>query len=210
MLANSRLSPLQVRILALLDGISPAWTLTGGAALAGFILGHRTTRDLDLFWRGASELGALPAEVERRLRAAQLDVAAIQSAPAFRRLSVKDDHERILVDLVADPTATIEPPARTEEGFQIDSRHEILVNKLCTLLSRTEVRDLEDVRALLAAGGDLDRALHDAPQKDGGFSPLVLAWSLSQLPLMAAREAGFDQARLEAFRDELIRHLTPP
>jgi hypothetical protein len=47
---TSRLSSTQVAILEALAGIEPRWTLTGGAALAGFHLGHRTTRDL--FWQG--------------------------------------------------------------------------------------------------------------------------------------------------------------
>jgi len=42
-----------------------------------------------------------------------------------------------------------------------------------TLLERSEIRDLADVKALLDAGGDLDAALRDAPTKDAGFSPVV-------------------------------------
>jgi hypothetical protein len=33
------------------------WTLSGGAALAGFHTAHRETRDLDLFWQRSRELG---------------------------------------------------------------------------------------------------------------------------------------------------------
>jgi hypothetical protein len=40
----------------LFAGIDPHWTLTGGGALAGVHLGHRETRDLDLFWRSRPEL----------------------------------------------------------------------------------------------------------------------------------------------------------
>jgi hypothetical protein len=41
-----------------LAGITPPWTLTGGGALAGVHLGHRETRDLDLFRRNRGELGS--------------------------------------------------------------------------------------------------------------------------------------------------------
>ena len=42
-----KLSSLQERVLRLLADIEPPWTLTGGAALAGFHTHHRATRDLD-------------------------------------------------------------------------------------------------------------------------------------------------------------------
>ncbi len=52
-----RLSALQERVLILLAEIAPPWTLTGGAALAGFHTMHRETRDLDLFFRGHATSG---------------------------------------------------------------------------------------------------------------------------------------------------------
>jgi hypothetical protein len=91
------------------------------------------------------------------------------------------------------------------------SPHEILVNKLCALLGRSEVRDLEDVRALLEAGTSLERALTDAPKKDSGFSALTLAWVLSEMPVQSlAQMAGWssEQAtRLEVFRDRLTAQI---
>lgn len=53
---DSRLSALQRHILRVLASMDPRWTLTGGGALAGLYLGHRETRDLDLFWHGLSAL----------------------------------------------------------------------------------------------------------------------------------------------------------
>jgi hypothetical protein len=119
------------------------------------------------------------------------------------------------VDLVADPVATIEPPmSATIDGatIEVDTPHEILVNKLCALLGRTELRDLVDVRALLDAGGDFLRGLADAPRKDGGFSPLTLAWLLQGFDVRTlCIEGGLGEvetAGLEEFRQELITRLT--
>ncbi|MEZ4320700.1 MAG: hypothetical protein R3F61_24680 [Myxococcota bacterium] len=67
---ESRLGRLQHQILEILAGMG--WTLTGGGALAGFHLGHRETRDLDLFWTGPKTLDRIPEEVEARLGAAGL------------------------------------------------------------------------------------------------------------------------------------------
>jgi hypothetical protein len=94
----------------------------------------------------------------------------------------------------------------------VDSRHELLVNKLTTLLERSEIRDLADVQALLDAGGDLDAALRDAPSKDAGFSALTLAWVLKGYdPRPAAKALGMSGERaleLVTFRDWLIDRLT--
>jgi hypothetical protein len=92
-----------------------------------------------------------------------------------------------------------------------DAVHEILVNKLCALISPTELRDLRDVRELVARGGDLARGLREAPRKDGGFSALTLGWQLKAFPIatMAATEdlPSADVKALESCRDELVKHL---
>ena len=214
-MGSGGLSSLQARVLELLAGMEPPWTLTGGAALVGFHLHHRQTRDLDLFWRGEDRLGVWRDEVVRRLIVAGLSVEPLHSSDSFQRLSAGDGRETVIIDLVADPVAAVEPAAELVHGrarIRVDTTHEILVNKLCTLLGRAEFRDLVDVRALLAAGGDLARALQDAPRKDGGFSPLTLAWLLRGLPVgvMASEEGvGAPEAgALERFRDDLVARLT--
>ena len=60
-----KLTALQERVLILLADIAPPWTLTGGAALAGFHTMHRETRDL--FFRGHANLGAVVRDVTTQL-----------------------------------------------------------------------------------------------------------------------------------------------
>ena len=201
----SRLLPIQEDILALLAGMEPPWTLTGGGALVGFHLGHRQTRDLDLFWHGAIALPA-PEAVEERLRAAGYDVAVLRRAPTFVQLRVSDGGDAMVVDLVADPVPVVEPPREARVGgaaILVDTPHEILVNKLCALLSRSALRDLVDVLALLDFGGDLARACRDAVGKDGGFSPATLGWVLHGMPLAAlARVSGLGEAETAAVESQ--------
>lgn len=194
--------------------MSPPWTLMGGAALAGLHLGHRATRDLDLFWRRRSELGELVREAEQWLHRAGLQVQVVQRAAAFARLRVADGTETVTVDLVAEPAPPLELEERAALGdfvVPVASRHELLVTKLCSLLGRSEIRDLQDVAALLEAGGDLRRAAEDAPRVDTGFSPLTLAWVLRGLAVeKLARMAGIEgeaAAELARFRDGLVAEL---
>lgn len=196
---DSRLGRLQRRILDSLAGMG--WALTGGGALAGFHLGHRETRDLDLFWHGRASLDRLPEEVEARLRADGLEVLRLQTAATFCRIRVSDGTEAIPLDLVADVTPCIEAAEELEPGVFVDTPYEILVNKLTALLSRWAVRDLVDVRALEASGLQLERALEDASRKDGGFSPLTLAWVLDTIPL------GELDEDLRRYRETLVARL---
>lgn len=70
------------------------------------------------------------------------------------------------------------------EGSKLtDPPEEILSNKLCALLSRSEVRDLVDVRALEMAGYRVEDALPAAKLKDSGLTPAQLGWVLSEITL---------------------------
>lgn len=214
MASGGRLTALQVRILRTLAGLTPRWTLSGGGALAGVHTQHRTTRDLDLFCQACRALDRAPEDAKARLEAAELRVAVQQRAEAFCRFEVRDAVEMTLVDLVADPVPLAEPPVEVDVGgarIWVDTPHQILVNKLCALLSRSELRDLEDVQALVGTGLDLRRALADAPAQDGGFSPLTFAWVLRQLPIavMATAMGRTDDSvrALERYRDDLVEQV---
>ncbi len=214
-MSGSRLTPLQRRVLRVLARLEPPWTLTGGGALVGFHLAHRETRDLDLFWRERGELGQLAADALGELRGDSLEAQVLRTAPAFAELRVTDGTGSCIVDLVAEPFPPVEPPVKAEvEGatIAVDSRRELLASKLATLLERSEIRDLADVKALLDAGGDLETGLRDAPVKDAGFSPLTLAWVLKGYdPRPAAKALGLIDSRAEelaSFREWLIDRLT--
>lgn len=212
--AGSKLTQLQEVVLRHLAPMEPHWTLVGGGSLAAVHLMHRATRDLDLFWRCRSELGGLADEAERRLAEEGLEVEVLQRSVSFARLRVAEGSEVVTVDLVADPMPAVEADEEVELGgfkFFTSSRREILVAKLCALLGRSEIRDLQDVKALLDAGEDLGQALRDAPQVDRGFSPLNLAWVLRDLRVeRLASVSGLtdDEARrLTDFRDDLVQQL---
>ena len=214
-MSGSRLTPLQLRILRVVARLEPPWTLTGGGALVGFHLAHRETRDLDLFWRERGELGELVTDALGVLRADGLEAQVLRTAPAFAELRVTDGTGSCIVDLVAEPFPAVEAPILVGlEGVTIavDSRRELLASKLATLLERSEIRDLADVKALLDAGGDLATGLRDAPAKDAGFSPLTLAWVLKGYDLRpAAKTLGLDDSRvgeLASFRQWLLDRLT--
>jgi predicted nucleotidyltransferase component of viral defense system len=211
---DSRLDEIQRSVLETLGSAVSGWTLSGGAALAGFHLGHRSTRDLDLFWHGRSSLDRIGEEVRHELESREFRVTVLQAAPAFVRLLVERKGQTTTLDLVAEPIPPIDMPGSESIGtiqIRVDTAQEILVNKLCALLHRSESRDLLDVLALLEHGADLRRALTDAPRKENGFSPLTLMWVLREMPLQSMARgsgAGVREGRqLERMRDELVQRI---
>jgi hypothetical protein len=95
MMSNSRLTPLQQKILACLAQMDPPWTLIGGAALAGFHLHHRTTRDLDLFWSQPLDMSLFAVEAVRLLENEKLHCNVMQRTPTFVRLLVDDGRDQV-------------------------------------------------------------------------------------------------------------------
>ena len=204
---QDRLGPLQREILERFCELAPEFFLTGGAALAGFHLGHRTTHDLDLFVtedrldEGAAVLravaGALGAELE-----------SLRTSPTFRRFLVRCRDEGVVVDLVHDPTPQ-SGPKQEVGGVRLDSPEEILANKLCSLLSRSELRDLVDVMALEQAGYGLEAALALAARKDAGLTPAQLAWVLSAISIGddARIPGGCTASELRTYLEDLRARL---
>lgn len=183
--------------------------LTGGAALAGFHLGHRTTLDLDLFTNED-----LMDEGEQALleTARDLDVGVerLRTSSDFRRFLLTRGSESLVVDLVRELAPQIDEEKIEIRGIPVDSTREIMANKLCTLLSRAELRDLVDVRALEDVGLSVEEHLPLAAEKDAGLTAGQLAWVLSQIEIGddASPPGGVSALELRSFVEDLIRRLT--
>lgn len=181
-LATSRLSGLQSEILEAFFKREKRFFLTGGAALAGFHLGHRATEDLDLF-----ATTNLLDDGDRALRAVVEEIGAslekITTAPEFRRFLVKRGEEGIVVDLVFDRVAQGSKEKQSFGDIRVDPPEEILANKLCAVLSRSELRDLVDIFALEDMGLKVEESLNLAKKKDSGLTEAQLAWLISGIEI---------------------------
>ena len=205
----SRLSALQRDVMRGFFTREQRFFLTGGGALVGFHLGHRETEDLDLFAtqavldEGLLALAAVAADLGS-------SIERIADNPFIKRSVIRRGEESVKVDLVFEPVAQWFPRKREIDGILVDPPEEILANKLCTLLSRAEVRDLVDVLALERAGFRIEDALPAAMRKDGGLTPAQLAAVLSEwrLGVDAQLPGGVSVAELDAYRRELIPRLT--
>ena len=203
------LSSLQEKVLHGFFRKTRSFFLTGGAALAAYHLGHRATDDLDLFTTTCDlEDGVVALRSVAEELGASLE--ALRTSPDFRRFLLTVAGEAVVVDLVRDRVPQIYADKLDRDGILVDPPAEILANKLCTLLSRCEVRDLVDVLFLERAGLRVEDALVPASTKDGGLTAAQLAWVLSQVTVGpdARIPAGVKPDELQAFLEDLVTRLS--
>ncbi|TKC99887.1 nucleotidyl transferase AbiEii/AbiGii toxin family protein [Polyangium fumosum] len=213
---RNQLSPLQEELLNAFFRRERRFFLTGGAALAGFHLGHRRTADLDLFTtpKSAGPDANTLDEADEALRNAAAEIGATventRTNPTHRQRLVKRGSDRLKVDLVVDEATQGYPHKMTIGDVLVDPPEEILANKLCTLLSRSEPRDLVDVHALERKGYRVEDALPLAARKDGSATPAEIAWVLEQIEIGedAVLPGNVPAREIRAYLEDLIARLT--
>lgn len=205
------LTALQAEVLDAFFAEEQGYFLTGGAALAGYHLKHRETSDLDLFAldddaprRGGEVLGRLA----ERLGLAR---AQLRTSPDFVRTALSRGDTEVVVDLVRDRSLPLHPDKLVVGAVRLDPLDEILANKLTTLVSRQEERDVIDVMFIERRGMRVEDHLAAAARKDGGCTPATIAWLLDswapQLPADSIFAAGVRGSELAEYMAALAGRL---
>ncbi|WP_394825004.1 nucleotidyl transferase AbiEii/AbiGii toxin family protein [Pendulispora albinea] len=187
---HSDLSPLQRDVLKAFFEREREFFLTGGAALTGYHLHHRTTDDLDLFALEMATFERGPYVIKDVARALGAELSVRQDAPGFKRYTLKRHDEVLVVDLVLDQVKQVHAEKPEYAGVRVDPPDEILANKLTALVARSEERDLVDVLFLERAGYRVEDALAKALAKDGGCTG-----DAGVAPLRARDSRWLDSAR---------------
>lgn len=137
------------------------------------------------------------------------DVESILTSPDFRRLIVRRGEESVVIDLIHEYVFQTSPQKRLINKIRVDTEEEIFANKLCALLSRSEIRDLVDVRQLENAGFSLEDALNAAKKKDSGLTAAQLAWVLGQIRIdeKSSLPGGIDSSEMNIYLSDLVDRL---
>lgn len=203
------LTALQRDVLRAFFAREQGFYLTGGAALAGYHLGHRPTDDLDLFTSdpAAFDRGRFVLEATAHELGAAFEVR--QDSPLFRRFVLTRADGGLVIDLVCDRAGGAASDRPVHDGARVDPPDVILANKLTTIVGRSEERDLIDVLFLERAGFRIESALAAALARDGGCTPATLAWILSEvtIPDGVTLPAGVAAETLRDFIADLIKRL---
>jgi hypothetical protein len=193
----------------LFDSVS-AIHLSGGSALAVH-LGHRRSLDLDLFATDEVAFAAARASLPVIASSVNATMEILADAPAFRRVLLKGPGGQTLrVDLVYDTAERVGPPPIESGGLRLDPLRELLINKACAILGRSELRDLVDLFFLDRAGFRVVDALTDARRKHAGLTPAQLAWAIGQVPLDRLPDGLIVPVSIEelrTFRAQLVEAL---
>lgn len=208
-MSTHELTPFQRKVLHAFFQRERDFFLTGGAALVGYYLHHRETSDLDLFCTD----DAAYARGKPALLGAASDLGAtvstLQDTPDFKRFAIARGESMVVVDLVHDRVPQLHTEKAERDGVRMDPIEEIVANKLTTLVSRMEERDLVDLFVLERAGFRVESFLGDALAKDGGCTPATLAWLLSEvkIPADAKLPGHVTPTELGSWIDGLITRL---
>lgn len=180
---SKSLTPLKFDFLVTFFKKCQDFFLTGGSALSIFYLDHRFSYDLDFFTRKDIDWNYL----ERLFIAVVIEINAeyssITKAPFFHRYEIKRNHYREIIDFVIEKVPQIDEEKNKFGIITVDTQLEIGINKICTLLSRTELKDLIDLYFLTKKGFKIKENIERARQKDSGVEPAIISWLISQFKI---------------------------
>lgn len=180
------LYPFQDQVLAAVARTDTGFYLTGGTALGRIHLRHRYSEDLDLF---VNDDDRFMTWVDRLLESWRnepgWELAIQRRDPRFVRALVSKGDLPLKVEFVNDVRGRVGAPARHEGFGLVDTKENILANKITALLDREEPKDLADVWGLCRRGGLLLKdALAGASSKAVG----VFAADVARVLLQASED----------------------
>lgn len=147
--------------------------LTGGTALSRGYYYHRYSDDLDYFLNDYSEFQRLVERQIEKLAVLFTDIKVAIKDANFCRVFVSE--ERLKIEMINDVPSHIGAVINHPVLGVIDSKENILANKLTAVVDRTLPKDIVDIYFLLKGGLNLKQSFLDASSKAAGISPLLTA-----------------------------------
>src|SRR3972149_972770 len=147
--------------------------LTGGTALSRGYYNHRYSDDLDYFVNDHPDFLRIAERQINKLGAAFEDLTVVAKDTSFVRVFVSP--ERLKIEMINDVPSHIGSFADHPALGIMDTKENILANKITALIDRTLPKAMGDIYFLLKDGLDIRRALLDAESKAAGIAPLLFA-----------------------------------
>ncbi|MBI5373894.1 MAG: nucleotidyl transferase AbiEii/AbiGii toxin family protein [Candidatus Schekmanbacteria bacterium] len=148
--------------------IEKTFFLTGGTALSVFYLHHRISNDLDFFTLEREQLSEIDFWIRREW---VNECTKLKEGPHFLSLMIRE----VKVDFVIDPLSIAESRFKFhfENGHTLllDTIDNIVSNKFCTLVSRTEPKDFIDFYFIqkMLNESNIEQIYKNAKKKDAIF-----------------------------------------
>ncbi len=181
---NNILYPLQDKAIPVFKD-SPFY-LTGGTTLSRGYYNHRYSDDLDYFLNDHPDFQVLAERQVERLSKIFDDLKVVMSYERFYRVFVSEN--RLKIEMVNDVPSHIGILVNHPVLGVIDSKENILANKISAIVDRILPKDMVDVFFLLKDGLSIKQSLLDAHSKAAGIAPLVVAKIFSEFDYELAGE----------------------
>lgn len=168
---NNILYPLQNKVFPTFK--DTPFYLTGGTALSRGYYNHRYSDDLDYFVNYHPDFQRIAQIQVDRMLTLFNDTETDYKGEYFYRVFV--GKERLKIEMVNDVPSHIGRLVDHPVLGMIDSKENILANKVTAIVDRTLPKDIVDIFFLLKDGLSIKKALTDADSKAAGISPLLVA-----------------------------------
>jgi hypothetical protein len=214
-MANSwdQLYALQDWVLGRLGGVEHRFYLSGGTALSRGYYDHRYSEDLDFFVNDASDFelwrdrcfDALRKDGEKEGLRLEIVLREERFGRAFLHGPVP-----LKLEFINDVPFRVGEPWNHPTLGPLDTRENILANKISALIDRDEPKDMADIFWLACRDNlDLPTAIDNAGGKAAGIFPPLVARALSKgLPLGVPRVAWRHPPQEAEFRAGIERLIT--
>ena len=128
---------------------------------------------------------------------------------SFCRVFIGTD--QLNVEMINDVPSQIGAIVVHPEHGKLDSRENILANKVTALVDRAHPKDVVDIYYLLREGLSLKQALPDAASKAAGITPLLVACILGEFPYERLDSVNWmspvESATIQVFLTEVAQCL---
>jgi len=183
--SNPVLLAYQIKILKLFfeSVFGKPFFLTGGTALAAFYLGHRESKDLDLFSLEAFDGQRLGLVIEEIAHKVQAKVQAKVKSETYNEIYLENQREgwQQRIDVVREQPKHF-GEIESVEGIRVDSLVNIATNKILAIYGRLEPKDYVDLYMILTKTGlKFDELFELAKQKDAGLVEFYFANIISEI-----------------------------
>ncbi len=165
------LYPIQDKVISIFKG-SPFY-LTGGTALSRGYYNHRYSDDLDYSVNNRPDFQEITDDQVNKLFSFFKDLNVIKHNANLYSLYVEKD--KLKIDIANYTHMHIGKLEDHPVLGTLDSKENILANKLTALVDRTMPKDVVDIFFLLRDGLNLKQALTDVRSKAAGISPPFIA-----------------------------------
>jgi len=177
---KKKLYPLQDKVLKKIEDLKIDFYLTGGTALSRCYYHHRFSDDLDLFLNNDPKFTGFSNKIRQTL----------ERKHALKIINRSDDFfsftaDNILkIDLVNDVRAHIGNFNKCNIFKKTDNVINILSNKISSLISREEPKDVADIWIIWKSEKiDWEKIFTDVSSKAAGIFPPQIAKKLEDFPI---------------------------